>query len=266
MGFVNGCVDTGDTDMYYVSFGKGEKKLVVLPGLSDGLATVKGKALLLYPPYRKYTDRYTVYMMSRKNKMPKGYSIRDMAADQARAMDALGIKSAFVLGVSEGGMIAQYLAAEHPHCTERLILAVTAPYANDTVRAAVEGWIKMAEKGDHKALMLDTAEKTYTEGYLKKYGWAQFLAAKVTKPASYERFFRNAHAIPGFDARDVLSRITCPVYIIAGDDDKTVGNKAPYELKDAIAGSEMYIYKGLGHGLFDEAEDFYDRVFAFCDK
>ena len=37
----NGCVKLGDTEMYYVAFGSGEKTLIVLPGLSDGLATVK---------------------------------------------------------------------------------------------------------------------------------------------------------------------------------------------------------------------------------
>lgn len=31
-----------------------------------------------------------------------------------------------------------------------------------------------------------------------------------------------------------------------------------------IAGSELYVYDGLGHGLFEEAKDFYDRVYAFC--
>ena len=41
----NGSVRIGDTDMYYVAFGRGPKKLIALPGLSDGLATVKGKAL-----------------------------------------------------------------------------------------------------------------------------------------------------------------------------------------------------------------------------
>ena len=46
----NGCVAIGETDMYYVSFGHGDKNLVVLPGLSDGLSTVKGKALLLKAP------------------------------------------------------------------------------------------------------------------------------------------------------------------------------------------------------------------------
>ena len=30
----NGCVKTGDTDMYFASFGRGSRNLVVLPGLS----------------------------------------------------------------------------------------------------------------------------------------------------------------------------------------------------------------------------------------
>ena len=47
----NGTVNIGNTDMYYASFGKGNKKMVVLPGLSDGLTTVKGKALFIRPPH-----------------------------------------------------------------------------------------------------------------------------------------------------------------------------------------------------------------------
>ena len=34
----------------------------------------------------------------------------------------------------------------------------------------------------------------------------------------------------------------------------------------AIAGSELYVYEGLGHGAFEEAKDFYDRVLEFCDR
>ena len=98
----NGCIAVCDTDMYYVSFGKGKKNLVVLPGLSDGLATVKGKAFPLATPYRKFFKDYTVYIFSRKNVMPEGYTIREMANDQAAAMKALGIVRASVLGVSQG--------------------------------------------------------------------------------------------------------------------------------------------------------------------
>ena len=87
----NGIVTIGDTEMHYASFGSGKKALVLLPGLSDGLATVQGKAALLARPYRLFFDRYTVYLFSRKERMPEGYSIRDMAADQATALKALGV-------------------------------------------------------------------------------------------------------------------------------------------------------------------------------
>ena len=62
----NGTIEFSDTDMYYVSFGSGKRNLIVLPGLSDGLATVKGKAWLLYFPYRRYLKDYKVYIFSEK--------------------------------------------------------------------------------------------------------------------------------------------------------------------------------------------------------
>ena len=262
----NGRVAVGDTEMYYAAFGKGGRKLVVFPGLSDGLATVKGKAFLLSVPYRKYLKDWTVYLFSRKNDMPEGYTIRDMAEDQVRAMESLGIGRACVAGVSQGGMIAQHMAAAHPEAVEKLVLAVTAPYPNETVKGAVSSWISMAKEGAHASLMADTAEKTYSKVYLEKNRKLLRLAARFTKPKDYGRFLRNAYAILGFDARDELAKITAPTLIIAGDDDNTVGNEAPYELRDGIAGSELHVYHGLGHGLFEEAKDFYDRIFAFCEK
>lgn len=262
----NGCVTVGNTGMYYVAFGSGKRNLIVLPGLSDGLATVIGKAWVLASPYKKFFKDFTVYMFSRKNDMPEGYSIEDMADDQVAAMKNLGIERGCVLGVSQGGMIAQCIAIRHPETVERLILAVTTPYANSVARDAVSSWIGMAERGDHTALMVDTAEKMYSDGYLKKNRKYFPLIAKFTKPATYDRFMKNAKAILRFDARDELSKIKCPTLIIAGSDDKTVGNDAPLELKNGIAGSRLFVYEGLGHGTFEEATDFYDRILAFCGE
>ncbi len=262
----NDRISLGSTEMYCVSFGSGDRKLVVLPGLSDGLATVKGKGLLLSLPYRKYLRDYTVYLFSRKNQMPEGYTIKDMAEDQAMAMQKLGIDQVALLGVSQGGMIAQFIAIDHPEMVLKLILAVTALNANDTVRAAVSSWIEMAERGDHTALMLDTAEKTYSERALRKNRKLIPLISGLIKPSSYDRFLKNANAILSFDSREALSEIRCPTLIIAGSDDRIVGNDAAAELNSVIAGSELFVYEGLGHGAFEEADDFYDRVFAFCNR
>ena len=262
----NGRVEIDHTKMYYVSFGKGKKTLVALPGLSDGLATVKGKALFLAPSYRRFFRDYTVYLFSRKNDMPQGYSIRDMAKDQVQAMEKLGIRQAYVLGVSQGGMIAQYMAIDHPETVTKLILAVTAPNANPVIRENISGWIEMAKRRDHTVLMADTAEKMYSEKYLRKRRKYIPLLAKFTKPRSYDRFLKNARAILRFDCRSELQKISCPTLIIAGGNDDTVGNDAAAELNKAITGSELYVYKDLGHGAFEEAKDFYDRVLEFCNK
>lgn len=262
----NGEVPIDDTEMSYVSFGQGKKNLILLPGLSDGLMTVRGKAALLAKPYRAFFDKYTVYMFSRKDKLPEGCTIREMAADQARAMKTLGIKTASVMGVSQGGMIAQYFAIDYPEMIEKLIIAVSAPRANAVVRTCVKKWMSYAESGDHKRLMIDTAEKGYSPEYLKKYRRIYPIIGAIGKPSNYTRFLISARAILGFDAYDELGRIACPTLILGGEKDLTVGVQASYEMHERIAGSELYVYPGLGHAAYEEAKDFNQRVLDFLEK
>lgn len=261
----NGEVSIGSTAMAYASFGHGERVFIILPGLSDGLATVKGKALFLAKPYSSFFNHFTVYMFSRKNEMPSGYSIRDMARDQAEAMRLLNIRQASVMGVSQGGMIAQYLAIDHPELIDRLILAVTAPCVSPIIRDNVEKWISFAEQGNHRDLMIDTAENSYSSGYLKKYRKLYPFIGSIGKPKSYDRFLVNARAILGFDALEEVNQIACPTLIVGGNDDKIVGIRASYEIHERITGSKLFIYPGLGHAAYEEAKDFNQRVLEFID-
>ena len=251
----NGMVAVEGGVMAWASFGRGERVFVILPGLSDGLATVKGKALLLAPPYMAFFERYTVYM----------FSIRDMAADQAEAMAALGIARASVMGVSQGGMIAQVLAAEHPETVEKLVLAVTAPRVSPMIRENVERWMELARRGDHRGLMADTAERSYSEGRLRKYRRLYPLLGRVGRPKDYGRFLANAEAILSFDASPVLGRIACPTLIIGGEEDRIVGVGASRELHERIRDSRLFVCPGLGHAAYEEAGDFNARVLRFLD-
>lgn len=258
-----GSVQLGDGLMQYVRFGHGEKVFAILPGLSDGLATVKGKALLLAPPYERFFNQFTVYMFSRRDNLERGCTIRGMAADQAGALRALGIGRASVMGVSQGGMIAQWLAIDYPELVEKLVLAVTTARPSQMTCGCVNAWMEMVRRGDHKALMIDTAERSYSQTYLKKYRAAYPLLGLVGKPKTYDRFFANAEAILGFDALDELDRIACPTLILAGSDDKIVGSQASEELHARISGSELFVYAGLGHAAYEEAPDFNGRLLDF---
>lgn len=259
----NGRVGIGDTDMDYISFGKGEDVLIMLPGLGDGLTTVKGMAVPMALAYRMYAKNYKVYIFSRKNHLDAGYSTRDMAGDQARAMRILGISKAKVLGISQGGMIAQYLAIDYPGLVEKLVLAVTSPRQNETIRAAAGNWVRLAEQGNYKGLMIDTAEKSYSQNYLKRYRRLYPLLGKIGKPKDFGRFLIQAASCMEHDAYAELERITCPTLIIGGDADEIVGHNSAHELADKIKNSELFIYEGLGHAAYEEAEDFNDRVCGF---
>ena len=262
----NGRVPVSGTAMSYVSFGRGGKNLVILPGLSDGLATVRGKALLLAGPYRRFFENYTVYLFSRKDELPEGCSIRDMAEDQADAMRALGVERAAVMGVSQGGMIAQALALGHAGLVEKLVLAVTAPRVSELIRENVCRWIEYAERGDHRRLMIDTAERSYSPAHLKKYRRLYPVIGAIGKPSDYGRFLANARAILSFDVFGELPRIACPTLILAGAEDRIVGLRASCELHERIADSSLFVYEGLGHAAYEEADDFNERVFRFLEE
>ncbi|HLK08317.1 MAG TPA: alpha/beta fold hydrolase [Candidatus Angelobacter sp.] len=63
------------------------------------------------------------------------YPIALMASDAAAALDAAGVQSAHVFGLSMGGMIAQEFALQYPARVRSLILGCTAPGGPNAVRA-----------------------------------------------------------------------------------------------------------------------------------
>ena len=141
-----------DTDMDYISFGNGSKSLVIIPGLGDALKTVKGTAVTFALMYKLFAKDYKVYVFSRKNKLKQDCSTRDMANDLASVMNQLNITKAFVMGVSQGGMIAQYLAIDYPELVEKLVLAVTLCQPNETSKSVIFNWLSLAKEKDFKQI------------------------------------------------------------------------------------------------------------------
>ena len=68
------------------------------------------------------------------------------------------------------------------------------------------------------------------------------------------------------DAFSVLKDIKAPTLIIGGSADRTVGAEASKILAAEIPGSEIFMYEGLRHAVYDEAADFNKRVMEFLKK
>ena len=255
-------LETGEMD--YIRFGGGKQVLVMIPGVGDGLRTVKGMAWPFALMYRALAKEFTVYVFSRRRELSPGMTARDMAEDQNRAMEALGLTGAAVVGVSQGGMIAQWLALDHPDKVSKLVLAVTLSRPNPIVRDVVGRWMDMARQGDYRGIMLDTAEKSYTPKRAKKARAAYAVLGNLGKPRSFDRFLIQAESCLTHDAYDLLPNIACPTMVIGGTDDQIVTGEASREMGERIPGCELRMYEGLGHGLYEEAPDFLAQVADFC--
>lgn len=259
----NGVVTVSGGEMDYIRFGAGERILIMLPGLGDGLQTVKGTALPMAVMYREFAEDFTVYAFSRVNELREGYTTRQMARDLAEAMEQLGIGKADIFGVSMGGMIAQHLAIDYPEKVNKLILTVTAARPNPILTESIEEWVTLAEKGDHGAFMDSNLRRIYSESYYRKNKWMIPAVGKLTKPKSYDRFFIQAKACLTHDAFERLGEIKVPTLVVGGEKDLALGGEPSGEIASAISDAKLHIYEQWGHGLYEEATDFNGMILDF---
>lgn len=246
--------------MDYITFGKGTKPLVMIQGLNT--RGIHGAGVSLAYMYRLFGKDHRVYLFDRRADIRDGVTVRGLAADTASAMDALGIKNADILGVSQGGMIAQYLAIDRPDLVHKLALAVTLSRNNDTVRTVIHRWIGMTRQGQMKELVADMAQAMYSDAYVKRYQPFLPLLTLLQKPKDVPRFIALAEACLTCDAYSELERIKCPVLVIGGRQDKVVSGEASEEIAEKL-GCSIHMYEHLGHAAYEEARDFNQRVSDF---
>ncbi|MBE6991906.1 MAG: alpha/beta hydrolase [Ruminococcaceae bacterium] len=244
----------------YITFGNGTKPLVMIQGLNT--RGIKGAALSLAYMYRIFAKDYKVYLFDRRPVVQEGITVKDMASDIAIAMDALGINHADVIGVSQGGMIAQYLAIDRPDLVKKLVLAVTLSRNNDTVKQVVNNWIEMAERGDMRELVADMAEKMYSDAYIKRYRPFMPLLTVLQKPKDIRRFVILSKACLTCSTYEDLGKINCPVLVMGGRQDKVVTGIASEEIAEKL-GCKIRMYDSLGHAAYEEAKDFNQYVYDF---
>lgn len=252
-----------DVRMSYITFGRGKKPLVMIQGLST--RSIKGAAVSLAYMYRMFAKDYKVYLFDRRENIKGDITVRDLATDIAIAMEALDVKNADIFGVSQGGMIAQYLAIDRPDLVRRLVLAVTLSKNNETVKSVIKNWIEMTEQGKIKSLVADMATKMYSDSYVKRYRLFMPLLTVFQKPKNVPRFITLAKACLTCNAYDELDKIKCPVFVIGAVQDKIVSGEASKEIAEKL-GCEIYMYEDLGHAAYEEAKDFNQRVYEFLER
>lgn len=261
----NATLSMNGKTMDYVTFGKGKQPLVIIPGLGDGLQTVKGKAQIFSLSYRLLAKHYKIYVFSRINELRQGYTTWDMAADVAEAMETLNLDTAYVMGISQGGMIAQWLAANFPERVQRLILAVTTAKPSQLARERIEHWQKLSQSGNFKHLMLDIAQHSYTQKSYQKWRLLYNIMGRLGRIKDEKRIVIQSQSCLEHNSLEFLKEIQCPTLVLGALEDDVIGVNGSKELAKAISGCQLLIFKHSGHALYEENKAFQEVVCEFLN-
>jgi len=134
---------------------------------------------------------------------------------------------------------------------------------NELHEPVVARQIRMAEVNDYKSIFIDTTEKSYTEKRLKMLRPLYPILSRLGKPKSFDRFIIQADACINHNAYQGLGKINCPTLVIGVDNDKIAGVNTSEEIAEKIKNSQLIIYEGYGHCVFEEAKDFNLSILKF---
>ena len=257
-------VEIGENEMDYIVFGKGEKTFVIIPGLS--VHSVMPLKDSIAEAYKDFTEEYTVYLFDRPKNLEEGCTIEDLAEETSQAMINLGIENADIFWASQGGMIAQYIAIDHPELVHKLILGSTLSKQNETFSVVGQKWVELAENKDEQGLLENFVDVVYSQATLDQYRDTLIESNKGITDEEYARFIILAKSCLTFDCYDKLDQIKCDVLVLGCEGDKVVTVEGSKEIADKL-NCEIYIYDdSYGHGVYDEASDYKQRCLDFLSK
>ena len=247
--------------MKHVVFGTGKKDMVIIPGLS--FKPVCDSSQAVADAYAQFGRDYRVWLFDRRSDCPEGCSIRQMAADTAEEMKKLGIEKADIFGVSQGGIMAQYIAADYPELVNKAVLASAACRNSDSSLAVFTQWNTLAKEGRIDELVSLSIEQLYSEATLKLYKEYLIAANSSLSDEDISRYIIMTQSLIDFDATPVLDAIKCPLLVIGCKGDRIFGAELSRELAEKT-GAELFIYGDeFGHAVYDEAPDYKDRLMRF---
>ncbi|HEY0247514.1 MAG TPA: alpha/beta fold hydrolase [Gryllotalpicola sp.] len=186
---------------------------------------------------------------------PAAPSLSGMAAGVVAVLDAEGLATAAILGVSMGGMVAQTLAIEWPARTQALVLCCTMATVPDSVRPLLRRRGADAVEGGMAAVVAPTLERWLSpEG--RESGVSERIAQALL--ADDATIFNGCwDAISQLDTVVGLAGVSVPTLVIAGGSDTSLPPNSGETLAAAVPGSTLIVIPGAWHlGAYEQPGPF----------
>jgi pimeloyl-ACP methyl ester carboxylesterase len=199
------------------------------------------------------------------------YHLDDMALDALGVLSALGVARAHVVGVSMGGMVAQLLAAQHPH----RVLSLTSIMSSSgrrglpgPTRAVRTAMLRRPRDPANVDSVLDNAVALWRAIGSPAYPTlAPVLRQRVLRalrrsdcPSGVARQMLAIAAAR--DRTALLTQLAVPTLVIHGAADPLVPVACGIDVAGSVPGARLEIIEGMGHDLPDQL---IERLLALID-
>jgi pimeloyl-ACP methyl ester carboxylesterase len=215
------------------------------------------------------SDEFTVIAWDapgagRSTDPPEGFGLDEYADCLAGFLERLGLDTAYVAGVSFGGILALALQRRYFATSSALILA-----------SAYAGWAgslasEIAGQRLRQALALADGTSEEFVGALLPTMFSTSMPRetvddfRASMQSFHPRGFRAMARASAEDVRDVLPHIDVPTLLVYGDRDSRAPLAVAEALHSAISGSRLVVLPDAGHVCNVEAPDeFNDAVREF---
>jgi 3-oxoadipate enol-lactonase len=256
-------IDSTDAKIHYTVEGQTSKPALVL---SNSLGTDFSMWDPQIPEFTKSLRvlRYDTRGHGKSSATPGPYSIGQLARDVLALADSLKLDRFHFCGLSMGGMVGMWLAANASKRLNKLVLSSTAAKIGTP-----ETWntrIDAVRKNGMKPVATAVIERWFTPGFRAKNPAAVASIQKILEVANPEGYVSCCAAVRDFNFREQLGKIQAPALIISGTHDPATTPTDGHFLEDHIQGARYVELSGAHLSNIEDAECFTQEVIGFLNS
>ncbi|MBI4216943.1 MAG: alpha/beta hydrolase [Chloroflexi bacterium] len=253
--------------MNYERVGQG-RDFVLVHGAGDSLKAWFNQVPILSRYYRVLT--YDVRGHG-KTECPPGELNRNVWVEDLHALlGALGIKKTILLGYSMGGGIALQFACQHPELIDALILSnsgavAAAPPSEEALRQRMAQRQAMIDGLKRRGMpaVYETWGNLFSPGFLDHHPEVGRKHKRLVLQNDPKSFLRVMEGMAAPTPPPEVSRLHCPVLIIAGAHDTFSGPEAAIASQKAIPGSWAQVFPTGHNAPMERPRAYNEAVLAF---
>lgn len=210
---------------------------------------------------RFYVIRYDSRGHGRSDVTPAPYTTERLGRDALAVLDATGIERAAVCGVSQGGMLALWLAVNASERVEAVVTANGTSYVGGP--DAVADRIAAVRAAGTESIAGGIVERWFRPDFVAREPRQVEAITRVFRATSAEGYVGCTAALGDLDVRDGLAGIAAPTLVITGDADPVGSLAKTEEMAAAIPNAELLILPAAHLSNVEQAGRFTAAVLDF---